>query len=113
MEKTSNKPFYITTTLPYVNGRPHLGYALEVVQADVLARVARESGSEVVFNIGTDEHGQKIYQKAVQGDGKNIRIEDEFLLHCQGWTNIRVICRGPTCLPISNLQGYFTCTLLM
>ncbi|MBP7811255.1 MAG: methionine--tRNA ligase [Candidatus Moranbacteria bacterium] len=66
MEKTLNKPFYITTTLPYVNGRPHLGYALEVVQADVLARMARESGSEVVFNIGTDEHGQKIYQKAVE-----------------------------------------------
>ena len=66
MGKTSNKPFYITTTLPYVNGRPHLGYALEVVQADVLARVARESGSEVVFNIGTDEHGQKIYQKAIE-----------------------------------------------
>lgn len=66
MEETLNKPFYITTTLPYVNGRPHLGYALEVVQADVLARVARESGSEVVFNIGTDEHGQKIYQKAVE-----------------------------------------------
>ena len=43
----------------YVNGRPHLGYALEVVQADVLARVARESGSGVVFNIGTDEHGRR------------------------------------------------------
>ncbi len=59
-------PFYITTTLPYVNGRPHLGYALEVVQADVVARIARESGAEVIFNIGTDEHGQKIYQKAVE-----------------------------------------------
>lgn len=63
---TSNKPFYITTTLPYVNGRPHLGYALEVVQADVIARAARSGGAEVVFNIGTDEHGQKIYQKAAE-----------------------------------------------
>ncbi len=63
-DKTINKPFFITTTLPYVNGRPHLGYALEAVQADVLARVARACGDEVVFNIGTDEHGQKIFQKA-------------------------------------------------
>lgn len=66
MKNTSNKPFYITTTLPYVNGRPHLGYALEAVQADVIARAARSAGSEVVFNIGTDEHGQKIYQKATE-----------------------------------------------
>ncbi len=66
MDNTSNKPFYITTTLPYVNGRPHLGYALEAVQADVLARAARAVGASVVFNIGTDEHGQKIYQKAIE-----------------------------------------------
>jgi methionyl-tRNA synthetase len=65
-ERTKNKPFYITTTLPYVNGRPHLGYALEAVQADVLARVAQARGDEVVFNIGTDEHGQKIFQKAAE-----------------------------------------------
>jgi hypothetical protein len=56
----------MTTTLPYVNGRPHLGYALEAVQADVLARTARARGNEVVFNIGTDEHGQKIFQKAAE-----------------------------------------------
>jgi methionyl-tRNA synthetase len=47
-----------------VNGKPHVGYALEAVQADVLARAARLRGDEVVFNIGTDEHGQKIFQKA-------------------------------------------------
>lgn len=65
MEKSiENKPFYITTTLPYVNGLPHIGYALEAVQADVLARVARTRGSDVFFNVGTDEHGQKIMQKA-------------------------------------------------
>lgn len=60
------KPFYITTTLPYVNGKPHLGYALEACQADVLARIARLRGDEVIFNIGTDEHGQKIFRKAVE-----------------------------------------------
>lgn len=65
-ENTENKPFYITTTLPYVNGLPHLGYALEAVQADVLARMARARGDEVVFNIGTDEHGQKIFRRAAE-----------------------------------------------
>ena len=61
----SNK-FYITTTLPYVNAAPHIGFALEIVQADVLARYARLRGREVVFNTGTDEHGLKIYRKALE-----------------------------------------------
>lgn len=55
---------YITTTLPYVNGSPHLGHAIEFVQADVLARAFREVGFQVFFNTGVDEHGQKIAQKA-------------------------------------------------
>ncbi len=55
---------YITTTLPYVNASPHIGHALELVQADVCARTARASGEEVFFNSGTDEHGQKIFQAA-------------------------------------------------
>lgn len=57
---------YITTTLPYVNAAPHIGFALEIVQADVIARSWRQQGYEVVFNTGTDEHGQKIYQKAIE-----------------------------------------------
>lgn len=56
--------FYITTTLPYVNGKPHIGFALEVVQADAIARFHSLFGEEVVFNIGTDEHGTKIFEKA-------------------------------------------------
>lgn len=60
-EKT---PRYITTTLPYVNADPHIGFALELIQADVLARYWRLLGHEVFFNTGTDEHGQKIAQKA-------------------------------------------------
>ena len=56
--------FYITTTLPYVNGKPHIGFALEVVQADVIARFRSLLGEDVVFNIGTDEHGTKIWEKA-------------------------------------------------
>ena len=57
-------PRYITTTLPYVNASPHIGTVLEFVQADCLARYWRLMGHEVFFNTGTDEHGQKIAQKA-------------------------------------------------
>jgi methionyl-tRNA synthetase len=61
---SDKKPRYITTTLPYVNSDPHIGFAYEVLQADVLARYWRLTGHEVFFNTGTDEHGQKIAQKA-------------------------------------------------
>ena len=56
--------FYITTTLPYVNAKPHIGFALEIIQADAIARYQRLLGKEVVFNTGTDEHGLKIFRKA-------------------------------------------------
>jgi methionyl-tRNA synthetase len=57
--------FYITTTLPYVNSDPHLGFALEMVQADAIARYYKEVlGQEIFFNTGTDEHGVKIQRKA-------------------------------------------------
>lgn len=57
---------YITTTLPYVNAEPHIGFALEIVQADAWARHHRLIGDEVFFNTGTDEHGQKIATKALE-----------------------------------------------
>ncbi|MFH0773771.1 MAG: methionine--tRNA ligase [bacterium] len=69
---------YITTTLPYVNANPHIGFALEIVQADVIARAWRQEGYEVVFNTGTDEHGQKIYQKALQAHQDPQRYCDEY-----------------------------------
>lgn len=61
---------YLTTTLPYVNDKPHLGHALEFVHADIFARYNRLIGNDVFFNTGTDEHGQKVYEKA-QEEGKN------------------------------------------
>jgi methionyl-tRNA synthetase len=60
--------FYITTTLPYVNADPHIGFAAEIIKADVIARWQRLLGDEVFFNTGTDEHGQKIYEKAKAAD---------------------------------------------
>ena len=59
-----SKHFYITTTLPYINSEPHIGFAAEIIKADVIARYERQRGQEVFFNTGTDEHGLKIYQKA-------------------------------------------------
>lgn len=61
-----NMKYYITTAIPYVNGAPHLGHAMEFVMADVLARAARADGKEVVFSTGTDEHGGKIAEKAAE-----------------------------------------------
>ena len=59
--------YYITTTLPYVNADPHIGFSLEIIAADVLARFhAHHLNEQVLFNTGTDEHGQKIHQKAVE-----------------------------------------------
>lgn len=60
-----SQPIYLTTTLPYVNADPHLGFAWEAVAADVLARYYRVLGREVFFNTGTDEHGWKIYRQAL------------------------------------------------
>lgn len=65
-----SKPRYITTTLPYVNSDPHVGFALELLQADTLARHWRHLNQEVFFSTGTDEHGQKIAQKADE-EGKS------------------------------------------
>jgi methionyl-tRNA synthetase len=56
--------FYITTSIPYVNGEPHLGHAMEFIQADVVARYIRQLGTPVIFSAGTDEHGGKIAEKA-------------------------------------------------
>lgn len=58
--------FYITTSIPYINGEPHLGHAMEFVMADVLARRARQQGDAVIFSTGTDEHGGKIADKAAE-----------------------------------------------
>lgn len=56
--------FYLTTSIAYTNSWPHLGFALESVQADVLARYERDRGKEVWFLTGTDEHGEKIRRAA-------------------------------------------------
>jgi methionyl-tRNA synthetase len=63
MEK---EKFYLTTTLPYVNAKPHIGFGAEIIRADAFARYQKFLGKDVFFNTGTDEHGQKIYDNALE-----------------------------------------------
>jgi len=76
----NNKHFYITTTIPYVNAAPHIGFALEITQADALARYKRLTGSKVFFNFGVDEHGQKIWQKAIDEGKTPQEYTDEYAI---------------------------------
>ena len=60
----SPTPFLVATAIPYVNALPHLGHALLFTYGDVLARYQRSLGKDVIFTIGTDEHGGKVAEKA-------------------------------------------------
>jgi methionyl-tRNA synthetase len=68
----SKKSVYITTTLPYVNADPHVGFAMEIIRADALARYHTLLGNDVFFNTGTDEHGQKLLRDAEKA-GKDVQ----------------------------------------
>ena len=59
-----NKKFYLTTAIAYTSGKPHIGNTYEIVLADAIARYKRFKGYDVYFQTGTDEHGQKIEDKA-------------------------------------------------
>lgn len=63
---SQNSKFYLTTSIPYVNAAPHVGFAMELLQGDALARYQRLQGRDVFFLTGTDEHGLKIAQVAEQ-----------------------------------------------
>ena len=64
-----NKSFYISTAIAYASSKPHIGNTYEIVLADVIARYKRLCGYDVYFQTGTDEHGQKIEEKAL-AEGK-------------------------------------------
>jgi methionyl-tRNA synthetase len=68
-----NKKYYITTSIPYTNAPPHIGFALEAIQADVLARYHRNLKEDVFYLTGTDEHGQKTVKAAKEA---GIALED-------------------------------------
>ena len=58
------KQLYITTAIPYVNATPHIGNALDYLIADIWTRYQKQNGNQVRFQVGTDEHGNKIAAKA-------------------------------------------------
>ncbi len=62
----SKPKFYMTTAIAYTSGKPHIGNTYEIVLADAIARFKRAQGFDVYFQTGTDEHGQKIQEKAQQ-----------------------------------------------
>ena len=80
------KKFYITSTLAYTNSDPHLGFALEVIQADVIARYHCRKGEEVFFNTGTDEHGLKIYRKAKE---QNLSAQDFCNIYAKKFADLK------------------------
>ncbi|MBR0479926.1 methionine--tRNA ligase [Candidatus Saccharibacteria bacterium] len=67
------KKSYVTTAIPYVNGAPHVGHAMDYCLADVFSRYRKMRGDEVRFQAGTDEHGNKIFQKAKE---LNVPVEE-------------------------------------
>jgi len=71
------KKFYITTSIPYTNASPHIGFALEAIQADVLARYHKSSGEDTFFLTGTDEHGIKTLRVAREAGKEPKEFADE------------------------------------
>jgi len=64
----ANNRYYLTTAIPYANADPHIGFALELLYTDVMARYQRLLGKEVYFLTGTDEHGQKMFKTAKENN---------------------------------------------
>ncbi|MBN2852160.1 MAG: methionine--tRNA ligase [Clostridia bacterium] len=69
--------YYITTAIAYTSSRPHIGNSYEAVMADAMARYMRMAGYDVFFQTGTDEHGQKIQDKAKEADKTPKEYVDE------------------------------------
>ena len=78
---TDKTPYFITTAIPYVNGKPHVGHAYEAITTDVIARFKRLDGYDVFFLTGTDEHGQK-NDKTAREEGRPTK---EFVTEHSAW----------------------------
>ena len=75
------KPFYLATAIAYVNGAPHIGHALEYIQADAICRMKRQAGMATHFVTGTDEHGKKIADTAAAAGLSPKELVDENAKH--------------------------------
>jgi methionyl-tRNA synthetase len=78
--------FYITTSIAYTNAPPHIGFALELLQADVIARYNRQQQNDVFFLTGTDEHGDKIAKKAEEENKTPFDFVNEITEHYKDLT---------------------------
>lgn len=84
LRRTKEKKFYITTAIAYTNAAPHIGHALEAIQADAIARYKRQLGGDVFFLTGTDEHGDKINRIAVSSGRTAKAFVDEISAKFKG-----------------------------
>ena len=74
---SEKKPYYLTTAIAYTSGKPHIGNVYEIVLADAIARFKRAQGYDVRFQTGTDEHGQKVEEKAIKAGISPKQFVDE------------------------------------
>lgn len=72
-----SKAQYVTTSIAYVNAKPHIGFAMEVIEADAIARYHRLIGNDTFYLTGTDEHGSKLYKTALEQGKTPIELCDE------------------------------------
>ena len=77
-------PYFITTAIPYVNARPHIGFALEIIQTDTFARYHRQRGEDVYFLTGSDENSLKNVQ-AAEAEGRRARCVGRLGGGCTVW----------------------------
>lgn len=82
------RKFYITTSIAYTNMLPHLGFALELIQADVLARYHRILGKDVFFLTGTDEHGKKVAEAARKASKSPVKFSNEIATRFKALTKV-------------------------
>ena len=83
--------YYVTTPIYYVNDVPHIGHAYTTIAADVIARFKRLQGKEVFFLTGTDEHGQKIENTAIENNEKPIELADRVVKRFQNlWKVLKI-----------------------
>src|SRR3989338_6920325 len=82
------KKFYITTAILYTNGPAHIGFAMELIQADVIARYHRLLGDDTFFLTGTDEHGSTVAKAALKNHVEPQKFVDDLAKQAQGLTKL-------------------------
>ncbi len=93
MQKKSEKTFYVTTPIYYVNDVPHIGHAYTTIIADALSRFKNLAGDEVFFLTGTDEHGQKVERAAAEKGLKPIELANQMVGRFKDlWKALHVSC---------------------